>query len=210
VEAVDSSRELLLAGPVATLQLSPASRPSLARLETDTPVVARIEAGGKPARVEVFERGASLSLVLTEARTEVRLRGVAGRPLSGMARVVLEPLGRLGEGIGEELTIPPGTTRVLLVEVARPGRIGIGIRAVPGQVAAELRDSAGQRVSEGVQQMPQVSAGLYSLHLTAPAEGPPQRVRPAVVGVDPPGTGPPPEVIETYLKEHRAGTGGAQ
>lgn len=210
IEPIEASREVRLNGPMAALLLTPPEAPMVARIDTDEPVVARIERSGEPPRVEVFEQGAGLALLLGQGLTEVRLRGVAHRPLAGRARVVLEAVERLREGAGDEVTIPPGATRTFLIEVTRPGSIGVGIRSVPGQVTCELRDAAGALIGRGVQQMPKVTPGLYALYLTAPAEGPPQRVRPAVVGVEPPDTGPPPAVIEDYLKKYRASTGGAQ
>ena len=42
--------------------------------------------------------------------------------------------------------------------------------------------------------------GTYLLALRAPAQGMPVRARPAVVGIVPPGKGPPEEVIRKYLE----------
>jgi len=50
-------------------------------------------------------------------------------------------------------------------------------------------------------QMAELEAGDYLLVLTAPADSAPLRVRPVVVGLDLPDTGPPPEVIRHYLQE---------
>ena len=50
-------------------------------------------------------------------------------------------------------------------------------------------------------QMAELEAGDYLLVLSAPADSPPLRVRPVVVGLDLPDTGPPPEVIRHYLQE---------
>src|ERR1700680_1043181 len=50
-------------------------------------------------------------------------------------------------------------------------------------------------------QMAELEAGDYLLVLTAPPDSAPLRVRPVVVGLDLPDTGPPPEVIRHYLQE---------
>lgn len=50
-------------------------------------------------------------------------------------------------------------------------------------------------------QMAELEAGDYLLVLTAPPDSAPLRVRPVVVGLDLPDTGPPPEVIRHYLQD---------
>ena len=50
-------------------------------------------------------------------------------------------------------------------------------------------------------QMAELEAGDYLLALTAPPDAPPLRVRPVVVGLELPDTGPPPEVIRQYLQQ---------
>ncbi len=59
-------------------------------------------------------------------------------------------------------------------------------------------------------QMPELEPGTYLLALTAPTDTRPLRARPAVVGIDPPGTGPPREVIEEFLAKAGEFEGGAE
>ena len=56
-------------------------------------------------------------------------------------------------------------------------------------------ESSGQ----GVVQWAELEAGDYALVVTAPAEGRPARIRPALVGASPPGSGPPPEEARRFL-----------
>ncbi|MEM8994482.1 MAG: hypothetical protein AAGF23_06790, partial [Acidobacteriota bacterium] len=57
----------------------------------------------------------------------------------------------------------------------------------------------GDLVGEGVAQMHSLPPGRYLLALRVPRGHAPVRVRPAVVGLEVPGTGPPPDVLQSYL-----------
>jgi hypothetical protein len=48
--------------------------------------------------------------------------------------------------------------------------------------------------------MPELAAGDYLLSVRAPSDSAPIRIRPAVAGIEPPGSGPPPDVIRTYVQ----------
>jgi hypothetical protein len=56
--------------------------------------------------------------------------------------------------------------------------------------------------------MPALDAGAYLLALSAPADAAPVRARPAVVGLVPPDTGPPEDVVRQYVQapEEEVGT----
>jgi hypothetical protein len=51
-----------------------------------------------------------------------------------------------------------------------------------------------------VVQMTKLTPGEYVLTLHAPPQSNPAKVRPAVVGIRPPDTGPPAEVVRKYLQ----------
>jgi hypothetical protein len=57
-----------------------------------------------------------------------------------------------------------------------------------------------------------LTAGDWILVLHQPGDGTPVRARPAVVGIEPPDTGPPDDVIRRYLElaANEASNGGAQ
>jgi hypothetical protein len=59
-------------------------------------------------------------------------------------------------------------------------------------------------------QMADLEAGDYLLVLTAPPDTAPLRVRPVVVGLELPDTGPPPEVIRRYLQDAGAAVPAAE
>ncbi len=66
----------------------------------------------------------------------------------------------------------------------------------------------GATLGTGVVQRHELAAGDYVLLVSAPAEGGPLRIRPALVGLQQPGSGPPEEVIRTYLELAKQGEGG--
>jgi hypothetical protein len=57
--------------------------------------------------------------------------------------------------------------------------------------------------------MAELAAGDYLLALTAPPDAAPLRVRPVVVGLELPDTGPPPDVIRKYMQDAGASVSAA-
>ena len=77
--------------------------------------------------------------------------------------------------------------------------MGVGVRADQGEVETLLFEGGGRYLGQGVVQWRMFAAGDYVLVVTAPAEGRPARIRPALVGASPPGSGPPPEEARRFL-----------
>ena len=79
--------------------------------------------------------------------------------------------------------------------------MGIGVRATPDVVDCTLLDTSGRRLGSGVVQMPTLKPGTYLLALHAPPDMGPVPARPALAGVELPSTGPPEEVVRSYMKD---------
>ncbi len=92
---------------------------------------------------------------------------------------------------------------------------GDGRAVTPGMLAAATAAAGAPAVSSGpaapaatgaatatadMLQLAELEAGDYLLALTAPPDAAPLRVRPVVVGLELPDTGPPPEIIRQYLQ----------
>ena len=60
-------------------------------------------------------------------------------------------------------------------------------------------DESGKLIGTGVSQIRKLSPGRYILEARMPADAPAAVVRPALIGLDPPPAGPPPEEVEKYL-----------
>ncbi len=155
---------------------------------------------GAPAtRSEVYPQGAQFDAVLPAGKSLIAIRALAGEDLTGAVTMVAEPLHPLGEGLGEESLLAPGDSRGYSFRVARPATVGVGVRADQGEVETLLFEAGGRYLGQGVVQWRTFAAGDYVLVVTAPAEGRPARIRPALVGAAPPGSGPPPEEARRFL-----------
>ena len=118
--------------------------------------------------------------------------------LAGVLELQASEVQTLGEGLGQPLLLAPGSARLFGFRVARTGLIGVGVQATPDVVTGRLLNERGELVGEGVVQMPRLAAGNYVLEVTAPSTGSPVQIRPAVVGIEPPAAGPPPEIRQQF------------
>jgi hypothetical protein len=196
---------LRLAGAARVLMLAPRDAVVL-HLRSATPMVTLLRVDGAPPRVEVHPRATSLDAYLPGGPAELVLRGLAGAPLHGDAELTASPVTPIVEGLGPEVLLAPGATRVFSFTVDTQRAVGIGVRASADVVQATLRDAAGTLLADGVVQMPTLGPGTYLLALRAPQDAGPVRARPALAGLQLPDTGPPEEVVRSYLEpeERRA------
>jgi hypothetical protein len=196
--AVAPPATLALSGPWASYELR-LDEPAVVHLRTPTAVATRLVAAGTAERVEVFPEGARLDAFLPEGSGRLTLRGLAGG-LTGRAELTTTPVIAMGEGLGPSVLLPPGASRFFSFEVEHPGPVGIGVRASEDVVEALLFDAGGAPLGRGAAQMPRLEAGTYLLELRAPRDGGPVTAQAAVVGLEPPDTGPPEEVVRQYLE----------
>ncbi|MCB9741528.1 MAG: hypothetical protein H6740_02870 [Alphaproteobacteria bacterium] len=141
-----------------------------------------------------------VDLWVAAGANELRLRGVAGVPLWGPLELSLQAPTAIGEGLGPELLLGAGSSRVFSFTLPREGQVGYGTRASAERVVATLLDGEGEPLSAGALGMASLKPGDYLLVLHLPADADPVRVRPALVGVDAPDTGPPDEVVRQYVE----------
>lgn len=175
-------------------------RPAMLHLRTATPVATRLARPEGEPELEVHPNGCSLDAYLPSGSAELGLRAVSGIELAGSAELTATGLTSIDEGLGPEVLLPPGETRAFSFKVTREGPVGVGVRADSDTVTCTLLDGAGRRLGSGVVLMTKLAPGEYVLTLRAPARSAPAKVRPAVVGIRPPDTGPPPEVVRKYLE----------
>lgn len=200
---VQPPASLVLSGTIRAFRLSP-SEPVMIHLRTAAPLATRVKRGEGPPEVEVHGAGGVLDTYLPAGSAEMVLRALAGGTLSGTAEITSTPVTPIDEGLGPEVLLPPGATRLFSFVVAREGPVGIGVRARSDVVDSVLLSSAGHRLGHGVVQMPTLSPGTYLLALHAPEDGAPVSARPALAGLRPPDTGPPEDVIRKYLEPEEA------
>ena len=143
--------------------------------------------------------GAALDTYIAGEPVQLGLRALGGGTLWGTAEVTASRVTKIGEGLGPERLLPAGGTALFSFTVTREGPVGIGVRASPDVVSCTLLDAQGKRLGTGVVQMPTLQPGTYLLELRTPPESGPVAVRPALAGIELPGTGPPDEVVRGYM-----------
>jgi hypothetical protein len=192
-----------LSGPERALKVAP-REPVVLHLRSATPMVTLLRRDGGAPRVDVHAQGVALDAYLPGGAAELVLRGLADAPLHGVAELTSTPVTPIDEGLGPEVLLAPGATRVFSFSVESERAVGIGVRAGADVVDATLRDAAGVTLGSGVVQMPTLAPGTYLLALRAPEDAAPVRARPALAGLRLPDTGPPDAVVRGYLEPEQA------
>lgn len=173
--------------------------PAVLHVRTDVPVISRVVRGGVE-EVVFHPRGAALDAYLPRGLTRISFRALLGGVLSGSASFTTSPLTEIREGLGPEVMLSPGTMRVFKFTVDRARAIGTGVRSDSDAVECVLMKSDGRQISRGhVLQMMELEKGEYLLGLRTPETASPARVRPALAGLSPPHSGPPLEIVRSYL-----------
>jgi hypothetical protein len=201
---------LPLRGKAMTLRID-LGHAAMLHLRSATPLAIRLVRPTGEPEVEMDPDGCLLDAYLPGGTAELAVRPLSALELAGTADLTSTPITAVDEGLGPELLLAPGETRAFSFTVAREGPVGVGVRADSDVVTCTLLDSEGRWLGSGVVQMTHLTPGTYVLALHAPPSVAPVRVRPAVVGIHRPDTGPPDDVIRKYLQEMTAReTGGAR
>lgn len=196
---IDGPARVALSGSDAGLSVK-LDGPALVQVRAAAPFVARLTPAGGAPRVEVRPAGGVVDLWLPEGAGAIALRAPGGGALWGDAIVTTRQPTDVAEGLGPEVLLAPGDVRLFRVRVQREGAIGLGVADDGDRVEATLFDPAGQVVAAGAAAMPTLTPGDWLLALRLPPDAPPARARPALVGVKPPDTGPPPEVVQGFAE----------
>jgi len=181
-----------------TLQLSDAV---LLHLRSDTPLIARLRYPDGTGQVDAYPQGLAADRFLPRGASRLELQGIGGAPLSGRLWLSTGKPLSMGEGEGPGILLDAGATALYRFEIERPGAVGIGVRASSDLIEAQLLNPEGRPLGRGVVQMPTLNPGSYYLAIRTPAAGPPIRIKPLLVGLRAPHSGPPQEVIRDYLEK---------
>jgi uncharacterized protein len=196
---VTPPQSLPLAGEAMAIALEQPG-PALVRARTTAPVILSLTQGDAPSSALAFPAGADLYRYLAAGSAALRLYSPYDGPLGGSLELTATPIEPVGEGLGEVRVLAPGGTVLFGFEVTRAGEVGAGVRSEPDRADVRVLDESGRVVGEGVAQMRRLEPGRYVLEVRAPTQGATLTVRPALVGLAPPPTGPPPDVAAQYLE----------
>lgn len=177
------------------------SRAGFVNLQSALPVIARIQRNGLADEVRVYETGMNTSLFLPLGMSQLQLQAVTNRDLQGSLRLAEVPEVELSEGLGARVGLLPGDSRVYRFSLAHKQHVGIGVQASIDVVRAYLLNQRGETLGVGVTQKHELEQGTYYLMV----ELPPERdaavdLKPAIVGLEPPDTGPSREIMLEYQK----------
>jgi hypothetical protein len=175
-------------------------RPVLLHARTTAPVVLSLTQAGGATGVMLFPAGAELHRYVGAGTAELRLYSPHEGPLAGSLELTATPIVPIAEGLGEARAVAPGATALFGFEVTRAGPVGVGIRSEPDRAMVRLLDATGKPLGEGVTQLHRLDPGRYFVEARIPTTGRTTTIRPAVIGIKPPPSGPPPEVTLQYLE----------
>jgi hypothetical protein len=175
-------------------------QPVLLHARTTAPVVLSLTQAGGDTGVMLFPAGAELHRYVGAGNAELRLYSPHEGPLAGSLELTATPVVPIAEGLGEARAVAPGATALFGFDVTRAGPVGVGIRSEPDRAMVRLLDATGKSLGDGVAQLHRLDPGRYFVEARIPAAGRTTTIRPAVIGIKPPPSGPPPEVTLQYLE----------
>jgi hypothetical protein len=180
--------------------------PGVTHLEAEQPYALLVDVDGQ-RRVEWRPEGGAVD-VLARTKGKVRIRALGGGTIT--PEIDTQDVLDIAEGLGPEVLLDSGGTRWFRFELTSDTTVGVGVRAGADRVLATLVAPDGQVVASGVVRKADLTAGIWYLRLSQPADAAPVRARPAVAGIDPPDDGPPESVVRSYLEKAGFTSGGAQ
>ncbi len=177
------------------------SRAGFVSMQSATPLIARIQRNGLPDAVRVYETGINSSLFLPLGKSQLQLQALTSQNLQGSLRLVEMPEVELSEGLGARVGLLPGDSRVYRFSLDQKQNVGIGVQASIDIASAYLLNQRGETLGVGVTQKHELERGTYYLMVELPPEaGAAVDLRPAIVGLEPPDTGPSKEIMLQYQK----------
>ncbi len=173
--------------------------PVVFHLRSEAPALVNVKRGDVQS-VTLQAAGVSSDVYVGETPVEVTLRAVSGKALGGALEVTTSNVTALSEGQGPEVLLGSGQSRFFSFKVKTAAAIGVGVRSDADRIDAALLDLTGKTIGRGAAQMPTLQPGTYLVSVKLDPNVAPATLRPAVVGLDPPDTRPPPEIARRYYE----------
>jgi hypothetical protein len=200
-EAITLPARLELDGSTRTLAMSTAA-PVLLTVGLDSPTEACLSSSAGE-RCWIEARAGVRHLYLPSGDATLTLCSAAGSQLGHTVELTATAVTEVGEGLGSEVLLAPGSGHAFRFSVTEATAVGVGVRASSDTVQCRLMTADGEAFGDGIVQMHDLDRGAYLLVLRNPPEGQAVLVRPAVVGIAKPSTGPPEETIRRHLEMER-------
>ncbi len=188
-----------LAGQAMALSIAPTTA-ALLHVRTSAPVILSLSQANRLDDTEVFPAGAEFHRLIAAGDASLRVYSPHDGPLGGSLELTASPVTPVGDGIGEAVALSPGGSALFGFEVRKTSLVGVGVRAEPDAISVRLLDGTGRSLGDGIAQFRDLDPGRYLLEASVPADGRMTVVRPAIVGLAPPPSGPPPDVIHDYMR----------
>ncbi|HMN72104.1 MAG TPA: lysozyme inhibitor LprI family protein [Rhodoblastus sp.] len=195
--AVTAPASLKLEGPAMAFALKQ-DKPQLIGVSTSAPVVVALEQNGA-RELKLYAAGADFRRYVAAGEATLTIYAPHDGSLGGALDLTSAPVLPAKEGMGDAVAVAPGASALFGFEVRKASEIGIGLRADPDRAEARLMDESGRLIGTGVSQIRKLAPGRYILEARMPADAPAATVQPALIGLDPPPAGPPPDEIAKYL-----------
>jgi len=197
---IAATQTIELQGEIQTFQINLAESIQL-HLRSDTPMITRVGYANGNEVVEAHPQGVNYSVYLPSGYSTLSLQRLGPWTADATIFISSAALTSIQEGYGPQTMLSGGSTQMYYFDIAERGSIGVGVQASSDLVSGMLLDNAGNTISHGVVHMQDLAPGRYILAISVPADSQPVRVRPALVGLERPHTGPPWEVIRAYLEQ---------
>lgn len=173
-------------------------KPALLRATCAAPAIVRFTQNDRRETL-AFANGVDLYRYMTPGEAMLDVYAPYDGALSGVLDVSAEPVIEAHEGVNDAVAVSPGGSAVFSFEVKEARDIGLGVRAEPDRVSARLMDAQGKTLGEGVAQTMKLSPGRYFIEARTPADAVATTIRAAIVGLSPPVSAPPADIVAELL-----------
>jgi hypothetical protein len=197
---ITTNRSISLQGEQQSFQANLQDSVQL-QLRSDTALITRITYTNGKKIVEAHPQGVNYSVYLPAGYATITFHRLGLQTMNGVMFISSVPIVTIREGYGPESILSGGSSQMYEFEIKKHGQIGLGVQASSDVVSGKLMDNAGNVLSQGVVHMPELAPGRYVFAVSVPPNSLPVQVRPALVGLERPPTGPPWEVIKNYLQQ---------
>lgn len=165
----------------------------------DVPSVLRVQVTGGHAKTVMLPQGGGTSVPLVDGTASIITRALGDGRSAGHVSIMALPPEAMDDGVHAPLALLPGEQRWLSFEIdAAEQDVGIGVDSDSDRLDVVLLSATGVVLGEGLVQRQHLTRGQYFLGLSLPADAAPTSARPALVGRQAPGHGPPADVIRQY------------